>query len=126
MLYTRMYVYVFIHMFTTRIKIQVHTKDIYFNFDSLCRFSREILPTLKYWSAPNKVCVPLSELTYILAIVIGGLSAELTLKTVKLASTKHYDNLHTSGNEVRHFISCIYLCTVCMYVNSYAVVIFLN
>jgi fumarate hydratase class I len=34
-----------------------------------------------------------------LAIVIGGLSAELTLKTVKMASTKYYDNLPTSGNE---------------------------
>lgn len=36
---------------------------------------------------------------YHLAIVIGGLSAEQTLKTVKLASTKYYDNLPTSGNE---------------------------
>jgi fumarate hydratase class I len=36
---------------------------------------------------------------YHLAIVIGGLSAELTLKTVKMASTKYYDNLPTSGNE---------------------------
>lgn len=36
---------------------------------------------------------------YHLAIVIGGLSAELTLKTVKLASTKYYDYLPTSGNE---------------------------
>ena len=36
---------------------------------------------------------------YHLALVIGGLSAELTLKTVKLASTKYYDNLPTSGNE---------------------------
>ncbi len=35
---------------------------------------------------------------YHLAIVIGGLSAELTLKTVKLASTKYYDDLPTSGN----------------------------
>jgi fumarate hydratase class I len=36
---------------------------------------------------------------YHLAIVIGGLSAEMTLKTVKMASTKYYDNLPTSGNE---------------------------
>ena len=36
---------------------------------------------------------------YHLAIVIGGLTAEMTLKTVKLASTKYYDNLPTSGNE---------------------------
>ena len=51
---------------------------------------------------------------YHLAIVIGGLSAELTLKTVKLASTKYYDNLPTSGNEVRHFFSCLYVLYVCM------------
>ena len=29
-------------------------------------------------------------------MVIGGLSAEQTLKTVKLASTRYYDNLHTT------------------------------
>jgi fumarate hydratase class I len=37
---------------------------------------------------------------YHLAIVIGGLSAELTLKTVKLASTKYYDDLPTEGDAV--------------------------
>ncbi len=36
---------------------------------------------------------------YHLAIVIGGTSAEDTMKTVKLASTKYYDNLPTTGNE---------------------------
>ena len=36
---------------------------------------------------------------YHLAIVIGGLSSEMTLKTVKLASTKYLDNLPTSGND---------------------------
>jgi fumarate hydratase class I len=36
---------------------------------------------------------------YHLAIVIGGLSAEQTLKTVKLASCRYYDGLPTSGNE---------------------------
>jgi len=36
---------------------------------------------------------------YHLAIVIGGLSAELNLKTVKMASTKYYDELPTSGDE---------------------------
>ncbi len=36
---------------------------------------------------------------YHLAIVIGGTSAEDTLKTVKLASTKYYDELPTTGNE---------------------------
>ena len=35
---------------------------------------------------------------YHLAIVIGGLSAELTMKTVKLASTGYYDDLPTSGS----------------------------
>ncbi|MBE7638538.1 fumarate hydratase [Sneathiella sp. P13V-1] len=36
---------------------------------------------------------------YHLAIVIGGTSAEDTMKTVKLASTKYYDELPTTGNE---------------------------
>ncbi|EMJ3172448.1 fumarate hydratase [Yersinia enterocolitica] len=36
---------------------------------------------------------------YHIAFVIGGTSAELTLKTAKLASTKYYDNLPTEGNE---------------------------
>src|SRR5690606_13011467 len=35
---------------------------------------------------------------YHLAIVIGGLSAEQTLKTVKLASCRYYDGLPTTGN----------------------------
>jgi fumarate hydratase class I len=35
---------------------------------------------------------------YHLAVVIGGLSAEQTLKTVKLASTKYYDTLPTKGD----------------------------
>ena len=36
---------------------------------------------------------------YHLTLVVGGLSAEMTLKTVKLASTKYLDNLPTSGND---------------------------
>ncbi|WP_419175165.1 fumarate hydratase [Desulfosediminicola sp.] len=36
---------------------------------------------------------------YHLAFVIGGTSAETNLKTVKLASTKYYDALPTTGNE---------------------------
>lgn len=36
---------------------------------------------------------------YHIAFVIGGTSAETNLKTVKLASTKYYDGLPTSGNE---------------------------
>lgn len=39
---------------------------------------------------------------YHLAIVIGGLSAELTLKTVKLASCRYLDNLPTQGSEDAH------------------------
>ena len=36
---------------------------------------------------------------YHIAFVIGGTSAETNLKTVKLASTKYYDELSTSGND---------------------------
>ena len=39
---------------------------------------------------------------YHLAIVIGGTSAETTLKTVKLASTKWLDTLPTSGDKSGH------------------------
>jgi fumarate hydratase class I len=39
---------------------------------------------------------------YHLAIVIGGTSAEMTMKTVKLASTKYLDNLPTAGSEDGH------------------------
>jgi fumarate hydratase class I len=39
---------------------------------------------------------------YHLAIVIGGTSAELTMKTVKLASCRYYDNLPTHGSEDGH------------------------
>ena len=39
---------------------------------------------------------------YHLAIVIGGTSAELTMKTVKLASTKYLDTLPTKGGEDGH------------------------
>ncbi len=37
---------------------------------------------------------------YHLAFVIGGTSAEVNLKTVKLATAKYYDNLPTEGNEL--------------------------
>jgi len=39
---------------------------------------------------------------YHLSIVIGGTSAEMTLKTVKLASTKWYDGLPTEGSRTGH------------------------
>jgi fumarate hydratase class I len=41
---------------------------------------------------------------YHLAIVIGGPSAEFTLKTVKLASCRYLDDLPTSGNNLGHAI----------------------
>ena len=41
---------------------------------------------------------------YHLAIVIGGTSAETTLKTVKLASTKWLDTLPTTGSRAGHAI----------------------
>ena len=37
---------------------------------------------------------------YHLAVVIGGTSAEMTLKTVKMASAKELDQLPTTGNEL--------------------------
>jgi fumarate hydratase class I len=37
---------------------------------------------------------------YHLVLVIGGTSAEMTLKTVKLASTRYLDDLPTTGNEL--------------------------
>ena len=39
---------------------------------------------------------------YHLAIVIGGTSAELTMKTVKLASCRYLDDLPTQGSEDGH------------------------
>jgi fumarate hydratase class I len=42
-----------------------------------------------------------------LAIVIGGLSAEQNLKTVKMASTKYYDTLPTSGNAHGRAFRCV-------------------
>jgi len=47
----------------------------------------------KIKSIGTSACPP-----YHLAIVIGGLSAEMNLKTVKMASARYYDNLHTSGS----------------------------
>jgi fumarate hydratase, class I len=50
--------------------------------------------TQKMVSLGTAACPP-----YHLSFVIGGTSAEATLKTVKLASTKYLDHLPTSGNE---------------------------
>ena len=44
---------------------------------------------------------------YHLALVIGGTSAEACLKTVKLASTKYYDHLPTSGNAEGRAFRCL-------------------
>lgn len=59
------------------------------NPKSLMQFMEDNIKTIG-----TSACPP-----YHLAIVIGGLSAEMTLKTVKMASTKYYDTLPTSGNE---------------------------
>jgi len=59
------------------------------NPKSLMKFLEDNIKTIG-----TSACPP-----YHLAIVVGGLSAEQTLKTVKLASTKYYDNLPTTGNE---------------------------
>jgi len=48
----------------------------------------------KMGSLGTAACPP-----YHISIVIGGTSAETCLKTVKLASTKYYDSLPTTGNE---------------------------
>jgi len=60
------------------------------NPESLMRFLEENIKTIG-----TSACPP-----YHLAIVIGGTSAESTLKTVKLASTRYLDDLPTSGNEL--------------------------
>ena len=59
------------------------------NPTSLVKFMVEKMKTLG-----TAACPP-----YHIAFVIGGTSAEVNLKTVKLASAKYYDNLPTSGNE---------------------------
>ena len=60
--------------------------------DRLLAFLKEKVLTLG-----TAACPP-----YHLAIVIGGTSAELTMKTVKLASTKYYDTLPDHGSEDGH------------------------
>ncbi|MDF9833607.1 fumarate hydratase class I [Ereboglobus sp. PH5-5] len=56
--------------------------------------SLEKFVTEKMKSLGTAACPP-----YHLAFVIGGTSAETCLKTVKLASTKYYDSLPTTGNK---------------------------
>ena len=59
------------------------------NPGSLVKFMVEKMKTLG-----TAACPP-----YHIAFVIVGTSAEMNLKTVKLASAKYYDNLPTEGNE---------------------------
>jgi fumarate hydratase class I len=59
---------------------------------SLAKFLETKMKTLG-----TSACPP-----YHLAIVIGGTSAELTLKTVKLASTRWLDTLPTKGDHTGH------------------------
>jgi fumarate hydratase class I len=65
------------------------TKALLRNEETIMKFLEEKIKTVG-----TSACPP-----YHLAICIGGLSAEMNLKTVKMASTKYYDNLPTSGNE---------------------------
>jgi fumarate hydratase class I len=60
--------------------------------DRMIAFLKEKILTLG-----TAACPP-----YHLAICIGGTSAEMTMKTVKLASTKYLDNLPTQGGEDGH------------------------
>ena len=62
------------------------------NPERLMEFCIEKMKTLG-----TSACPP-----YHLAFVIGGTSAETCLKTVKMASTRYYDALPTSGNEHGH------------------------
>ena len=60
--------------------------------DRLLAFFAEELPKLG-----TAACPP-----YHLAVVIGGMSAEQNLKTVKMASTKYYDSLPVQGSLSGH------------------------
>ena len=60
--------------------------------DRMLAFLKEKIMTLG-----TAACPP-----YHLSIVIGGTSAELTMKTVKLASTKYLDALPTKGSDDGH------------------------
>lgn len=60
--------------------------------DRMIEFLREKILTLG-----TAACPP-----YHLSIVIGGTSAEMNLKTVKLASTRYLDELPTEGSEAGH------------------------
>jgi fumarate hydratase, class I len=69
-----------------------HATPSILTHDRMIAFLKEKVLTLG-----TAACPP-----YHLAIVIGGTSAELTMKTVKLASTKYLDELPTQGSEDGH------------------------
>lgn len=58
------------------------------NEKSMLAFVEEKIKTLG-----TSACPP-----YHICLAVGGLSAEMTLKAVKLGSTKYLDTLHHSGN----------------------------
>ncbi len=62
------------------------------NPESMLKFLDEKIRTLG-----TAACPP-----YHLAVVIGGMSAEFNLKTVKLASARYLDSLPTTGNDKGH------------------------
>jgi fumarate hydratase class I len=66
----------------------------YLQKERMIEFLREKIITLG-----TAACPP-----YHLAVVIGGLSAEMNLKTVKLASTRYLDHLPTEGSNQGHAI----------------------
>ena len=66
------------------------------NPDSFRAFMRQALTKIG-----TAACPP-----YHLAVVVGGTSAESTLKTVKLASCRYLDGLPTEGNERGHAVRC--------------------
>jgi len=68
------------------------TKALLNSKQTLLAFLREKLKSLG-----TAACPP-----YHLAIVVGGLSAEMTLKTVKLASARYYDALPVEGSVGGH------------------------
>src|SRR5256884_19140 len=55
-----------------------------------------------FWKKETLAAAPGPAPPYHLAIAIGGTSAELTLKTVKLASCRYLDDLPTHGSEDGH------------------------
>ncbi len=75
-------------------------KTFLFQETRALRASREHLPErlgTRIRTLGTSACPP-----YHLAIAIGGTSAELTLKTVKLASTRYLDTLPTEGSALGH------------------------